>query len=143
MDGEVREVASQGLGLPRKECAGNIDRHIGADPVVGEKQPRFRRCTGAEFDQRCVFRNRRGDFAAAFPQNAKLGARRIVLRQPRDLLEQVGAGFIIKIFRRELLGLLIQSQNSIPREHRIDVGGFTALGSRGYMNTHASLRCIF
>ena len=55
---------------------------------------------GAKFHQSRTFGDDRADLGGPFAQDPELGARRIVFRQHRDLLEQCRARGVIEIFWR-------------------------------------------
>src|SRR5262249_46538872 len=54
-------------------------------------------------------------------EDRTLGARRVVLGQPRDLVEQVGAAVVVEVLRRELLGRGGEAGAHIGRERALRV----------------------
>ena len=104
-DRQLRVLGDQaGAGGPQCVLA-DIQRDIGtAGPVLGEhrveEQGRFLRGSGAEFDQ-CVGARRADDLRGVPGQDRPLGAGRVVLRQPGDVLEQLAAQLVVEPLGRQ------------------------------------------
>ena len=109
--GDLRQVAPHRGCLLREKFRRDIDRHVGGDLRRGiEQDARLFRGAGAELDQRGGERNVGRHRARVARQNTQLGAGRIILGKPRDLLEQVRAGGVIKIFRRKPFRIVGQAR---------------------------------
>ena len=92
MDLQRRKIGAQRARLRLQEVGGDVDRHVSCDIAALEQQANLGRRARAELDQRRLLRQERCDLVTAVAQDAELGARWIIFRQPRDLFEQVGAG---------------------------------------------------
>ena len=84
-------------------------------------------------------RNDRRDLAAAIAQDAEFGAGRIIFRQQRDLFEQLGAGGVVEIFRRQPLGLLRQTFDHVAGEAEVCSSKAVRFGQSGGMHIHDDL----
>src|SRR5262249_18513855 len=93
----------------------------------------------AEFDQR----RRRGKklryVSRPLAENLKLATRQIIFRQRRDLLEQLRASLVVKVFRGEPLWLRAEAGDHVARERRVRIGVFIA-NSGLDRRSHDSLR---
>src|SRR5439155_18689001 len=70
-----------------------------------QQQARLLRGSGPQFDQR-VGVGRGRDVTGVLLEDLALAARRVVLGEPRDLVEQLRSAFVVEPLRRKLLGRL-------------------------------------
>ena len=94
----------------------DVERDVAAQrPGAGEgveQQPRLRRRPRPELDQRGRPRQR-GDLVDVRGEQRRLGARREVLGQRGDLLEQRAAARVVEVLRRQLFRARCQSEQHV------------------------------
>ncbi len=139
IDGKIGEIPAQAVGLRIEEFAGYIDGDVGRERALLQQQADLGGCARAEFDQRRAVGDDRGDLGAAIAQDAELGPGRIIFRQLGDGLEQLRAGRIVEIFRRQALGMLRQVADGIARESRGLLVRKMRIGQSGSMHVHVTL----
>jgi hypothetical protein len=97
-----------------------------------EHQSSLFRAAGSKLDERRRTQVVEQWFHLALEQRA-LGARQIVLGEPRDLLEQLRADAIVEVFRRQLLLREREAAPNVAEDCRLDVANrppprFSVLG---------------
>ena len=113
-DAQLREFAPQAVRLVVQELGGNIHRHVGGQVRRGTQQDRsLGGRAAAELDQRAALGQQPRHLAGVLLEQPKLGAGRVVLRQPGDAVEQVRAGAVVEILCRQLLGIAGQSRDDV------------------------------
>jgi len=110
---QIGKIAVQFAGLGQQKIRGNIHRDISAKCPLFQQNAGFCGRARAEFNEGGVLRNKSADRGCVIAQDAKLGAGRIIFRQPGDLLEQFGAARIIKILWRKLFSARAQAVQNI------------------------------
>ena len=105
VDAQPRILAGQLCRALAHDALGHVDRHVALERAGGghrvEQQARLRRAPGTQLDELAragVGDQLRGD---AF-EDRPLGARRVVLRQLADLIEQRRAARVVEMLRWQL-----------------------------------------
>ncbi len=100
--GKPRQIAAQLRRLLLQIFPRNVDRNIGLDRRRGtDENARLAARSGAELDQGAAWRKQRRHRRRMLAQQSELAARRIIFRQPRDLIEQHRPCRVVEIFRRQ------------------------------------------
>lgn len=102
-DGLARGLQHPGIDVERDEPA-----QLTAVAHGIEQHPRLLRRAAAQLHER-VCAGGRGDLGGTVPQDLGLGAGRVVLGQPRDLVEQVAAHRVVEPLGRQLFRRLGQT----------------------------------
>ncbi len=139
IDAETGEVLAQAVGLGFQEIARDVDRHIGCEVAVFEQQPHLGGGAGAELDQRSALGDDRCDLTAAVAQDAELGAGRIIFRQHGDLFEQLRAGGVVEILRRQPFRVTGEIADHVAGKGRGRFVGRIRFGQSGGMHIHDTL----
>ena len=97
LDRQRREAQAQCLHRFGQELLGDVDRQIGRRCVERAEQQRCLAArSAAEFDHHGARPRLGGDRSGAMFEDPGLGARRVVLGQSRDLLEELGATVVVQ-----------------------------------------------
>ena len=118
VDGERRVVV---VDRPRggfEVILGDVHRHVGGRGQGVEQDAHLRAAAAAVLHQTGVAAGVAGDGALVGIQNRHLGARQVVLRQPGDGVEELGAGGIVEVLRRNGLARLAQAAQHLARHVR-------------------------
>ena len=112
------DVGRDGMGLQLRKFLGqpahglaqertrNVHAHEMPWPQAAAQGAHLLAIAGAQLDQHLAAAQGLGHGSARVGQDGGLGARGVVLGQPRDLLEQVAAARVVEVFGRDLgLGL--------------------------------------
>ena len=117
VDGEPRQIAAQLRRFLLQILARNVDRHIGFDRRRRiDENARLAARSGAELDQGAVLREQRRHRRRMLAQKRHLAARRIIFRQPRDLIEQHRPRRVVEVFRRQPFRLGGQAGENVGGE---------------------------
>jgi hypothetical protein len=103
----LRRAPQRGLG--------DVDRQVGRRAQRAQQQPRLEALAAAVLDQLDVLAPPREarDRVDVGARQRELGAGQVILRQPADALEQLAAGGVVEILRRQRLLRPRQSGNNI------------------------------
>jgi hypothetical protein len=105
-DLDMHEAARQRVGRVAQVGFGNVDGDIGRRRFELLKQEsRFNAAAAAVFDQPAVGAQQRRHGLAVTAHDRQLGARRVILGQLADTVEQPRAGLVVEVFARDFLGL--------------------------------------
>src|SRR5262245_52643960 len=94
---EGGKARGQALARRRKRAVGDIDADVGANPrQLPQQDLRLEARAGAEFDEYAAGRHALGHLGRVGFEDRGFRARWIILREPRDLLEQLAAARVIE-----------------------------------------------
>jgi hypothetical protein len=97
--------------------AGNVDRHIALRRIERvEQEPHLGERTGAELDDLGLGADLGRDLAGALGEDAKLGARRVVLGQLADAVEQRRARDVVEELRRNAARRSAEAREQLAAE---------------------------
>jgi hypothetical protein len=110
--------------------ARDVDRHVRRGPLEAvEQQPRLRAAAAAVFDEQGACADARCHLARVRTQDRELGARRVVLGEGADLLEQLRALRVVEVLARQRLRPAAEARERVLEEALalgVDVGAAPA-----------------
>ena len=126
---QPRVALLQGTQAVAQVIHRNVDRHIG-HWLNRRKEPRRLGATArAQVDQHRTWGQRTGDIGDVLRQDRCLGARRVVLSQLGDGVEQARAQRVVKKFGRHPRGRLLQARQQLgARGVRVFLVGLDEMG---------------
>jgi hypothetical protein len=121
---QVREIAREAGGRVAQEVRRDVHRHV-ARERAHRRQQQARLAAGAAADLHEAVDA--ADLALQLRrqagQQARLGARRVVLRDLGDLLEQLGAAAVVEPDAGDVLLVVVESVEHVGLELRVDAEG--------------------
>ena len=123
---ETRVDARQLVGALHHDRLGAVHRHVAAQPPGArhrvQQGARLGRGARAELDKLLGLRQR-NDLRRPAVQDLALAARRVVLGQARDAVEQLGPALVVEVLRRELLEVAREPGAHVVRDRLERVAG--------------------
>jgi hypothetical protein len=118
---QVREVAREAGGRVVQEVGGDVDRHVALQRMHRrEQQARLAARAAADLDEAVHAADLALELGREAGQQARLGARRVVLGDLGDLLEQLGAAAVVQPDAGDVLLVVVEAFEHVGLELRID-----------------------
>ena len=99
-DAQAREFAPQALHRCAQRVGGDVDRHVHRRLQRADQEARLQALAATVFQQRAAPAGDACDVLEMALGDAELGARRVILAQAADLLEETAAGGVVEILGR-------------------------------------------
>ena len=123
-DAEARKPAQKPLHRRTQRRRRDIDRHVDRGRERADKEAGLQAFAAAVFEERRALAGETRDVAQLLLGNRQLGARRVVLAQPADALEELAADGVVEVLGRQRLLRARQSFDYVSTE--VDGGWLAA-----------------